>query len=75
MAEQYDFQRFMTACGGAFLGAIAGAIIGTLVILALDFLHVNAGNTAKLVIALACILVSAAWVAIYEVKKHAVKPA
>ncbi len=71
MVEEYDYQRLMTACGGAFFGAIIGAIVAALIILSLDLLKFNAGNPAKLVIMLACILIGAVWLAIHEVKKHA----
>ncbi len=73
MAEEYDYQMLITACGGAFFGAIMGAIIAALIILSLDLLKINFGNPVKLVIMLACILAGAVWLAIHEVKKHAEK--
>lgn len=75
MAEKYDYQRLMTACGGAFFGAIIGAIIATLIILSLDLLKIDIGNTAKIIFGLACVLAGAVWLAIHEMKKHAEKPA
>ncbi|HTY89651.1 MAG TPA: hypothetical protein VMC84_00590 [Methanocella sp.] len=70
MPEDYDYQRLMTACAGAFFGVILGTIIGVLIIISLDLLKVNAGNLAKLAIMLACILAGAALLTIHEVRKH-----
>lgn len=75
MAEEYDYQRLMTACGGAFFGAIIGAVIAAIIIFSLDFLKIDIGNPARIVLGLALVLAGAVWLAIHEIKKHAEKPA
>jgi hypothetical protein len=71
MANDFDFQRLMSAFGGAFFGAIIGGIIGLLIYLALDLLNINIDNTVKLAIIWACILAGMILLAYHEVKKHA----
>ncbi|BAI61343.1 hypothetical protein MCP_1271 [Methanocella paludicola SANAE] len=71
MADDFDYQGFMSSFGGAFFGAIIGAIIGILILVALNLLNAGIGNVAKLAIIGACTIVGMVLLAIHEFKKHA----
>lgn len=71
MADDFDFQRLMTGFGGAFFGAVIGAFIGMLIIVALRLLNIGIGNIAKFAILGVCIVAGMVLLAIREVKKHA----
>jgi hypothetical protein len=71
MADNFDFQRLMTGFGGAFFGAVIGAFIGILTVIALILLNVGISNTAKLAVVGVCTVAGMVLLAIHEIKKHA----
>ena len=73
MADDFDFQGFMSSLGGAFFGAIIGGIIGVIIYAILDLLNTGIDSTIKLAIVAACIILGIAILAVREYNKHGKK--
>ena len=70
MADDFDYQGFMSGFGGAFFGAIIGGIVGIIIYAVLSLLNVGIGTTIKLAIVVACIIIGTALLAVREYDKH-----